>query len=133
MEKSMKSKCLIALLILISFLNVLTAQNISGKGNLYINPDTWNFGIIRGKKTVRRDFVIENKGKKNVTVTSLIEGCGCVSASLDKDTILPGKKAYLKVAYESDGVPYEFSKTINIVTDESDETIYSVTVKGEIR
>jgi hypothetical protein len=128
----MKKTGTLLLLFFVCTLPALSAQTVKQPVQLVIAKDTWNFGTIKINKTVKHTFIIENKGKSPITIEAVIEGCSCLSAELADKKILPGKKTQLKVTYEAGGAAGEITRTIQLVTDDTQEPVKTLHVLGEI-
>jgi hypothetical protein len=128
----MKNTIALFLIIASAAIPVMSAESAGQPVKLVIAHDTWNFGKIKANKTVKHTFIIENKGKSPVTIDAVIEGCSCLSAEIVDKKILPGKKTQLKVIYEAGGAAAKIKRTIQLVTDDTQEPVITANVIGEI-
>jgi hypothetical protein len=110
----------------------LSAQSALPSTNIVIDHDTWDFGKVKGEKTITHTFILENKGSTPVTVDTAIEGCPCLTADIADKTILPGKKTVLKVLYETGGVAGPVIRTIQLLTNDKTSLMYTLKVAGEV-
>lgn len=71
-----------------------------------------------GDEKVEVSYPVKNVGSQTVKVTSIETGCGCTSAQLSDQRLLPGEKGELKVVFKLEGRVGPQSKVITIKTDE---------------
>jgi len=80
----------------------------------------YDYGQINKGDNGECEFVFKNTGKADLILTNCRSSCGCTVPSWPKDPIAPGKKASIKVKYNTQRVG-QINKTItvesNAVTD----------------
>jgi len=73
-------------------------------------------------------FKFSNNGKKAVTVVGVKTSCGCTVAEMEKKSFAPGESGELKVTYKKPPEGTSGTKSILVVTDESNDNFYNLTV-----
>lgn len=66
---------------------------------------------------VTYNFKFKNVGRDTVAMTFARSGCGCVTASVPKEPILPGKTGVVTVSYDPEYRPGKFSKEIAVISN----------------
>jgi hypothetical protein len=124
-------------IVFVLLLIVIASLNVSAKGTakktapvIVLTETTWDFGKLPEGKILRRDVLITNKGNKTLEIESLIEGCGCLTVSIDKTKILPGKQAKMKVEYDSTGSSGEIERTVQIMSNDPKNPVLIYSIKG---
>lgn len=94
------------------------------------DKNTFDFGKIPQGKPVNVVFSFTNTGDKPLIVTNVSTPCGCTTPEYSKESILPGKKGYVKLTYNAanNGV---FNKTVTVYANTQPETI-GLTINGEV-
>ncbi len=75
-----------------------------------------------GEENVNLTFAFSNPTSKPVTITQIETSCGCTAASLEKKTYASGEKGKLDVTFDAKGASGVQQKTIQVMTDDSEET-----------
>lgn len=68
---------------------------------MYFKEDVYDAGKIKQGEKVKHTFVIENKGKSDLILESVIASCGCTVAKWDKKPVQSGKSAEIEVTFNS--------------------------------
>lgn len=103
------------LLLLITF-STLSAQEVNK--SVKFEKKIHDFGKISetaGKVSYR--FKFTNIGKDTVVMTFARSGCGCVTPSIPKNPVLPGKSDYVTVTFDPEYRPGKFSKEIAVISN----------------
>jgi rhodanese-related sulfurtransferase len=98
---------------------------VSGKMAMTLRPSEYEFGVIRKEGgIVETTFSLFNEGNKKVRIEEVSTSCGCTTARLPKEIILPGEAVIMEVTFdpnfhkEPEG---RFSRTIFLQTSEGIE------------
>ena len=111
-----------------NFGNQLSAQESTSIKFVTLVHDFGDFKEIDGK--VSYDFEFTNNGKTPLIVTNVNPSCGCTTPDWTKEPIAPGKKGYVKAAYDPKSRPGKFSKTITVTTNVDKPVV--LTIKGNV-
>lgn len=76
-----------------------------------------NFGAFdEDQGTVSCEFKFVNIGDEPVTVLAARASCGCTQPAYPREAVAPGDTAVITVAYNPEGRPGRFSKTVSVET-----------------
>lgn len=89
-----------------------------------------DFGKIPQGKPVSVVFNFTNSGNKPLIVTNVSTPCGCTAAEYSKESILPGKKGFVKLTYNA-SANGTFNKTVTVYSNTQPETT-GLTINGEV-
>jgi len=92
----------------------------------------YDFGKIKEKDGIATcRFTFKNEGKSPLIINQVQASCGCTTPSWSKDSVQPGQKGFVEAAYNPEGRPGPFLKTLTIL---SNATISSVNliIKGDV-
>lgn len=95
------------------------------------DKETHDFGIIPQGTPASYTFIVTNKGKTPLIITSATAGCGCTTPEWTKEPIKPGGKGYVKATYNA-ATPGTFTKAVTVTSNASRESV-SLTIKGEVK
>jgi hypothetical protein len=132
----MRAARLISMIMIFSAIGVSAKDAVKtgdGAAVISLSEKEWNFGSIPEGKQLRHVVVIINKGSKVLEIDSLIEGCSCLSASIDSEKIAPGKSARMTVDYDSAGSSGDIVRTVQILSNDPKNSVIEYTVKGNIQ
>ena len=87
---------------MIFLVSVLSLQAEERKSPVSFDRYEWNFGTIDpADGTVCHTFTFTNKSKSAVRIAKDIPSCDCIMAFYDDETVEPGGKAEVMIAYSS--------------------------------
>lgn len=100
---------------------------------LKIVPQWIDFGEIAlgDRKTIT--VMVENSGKKPVTVFRTVFTCSCLSGGMDPAPILPGRSEPLNITFTGTPGKRSYHTVASIVTDEEGPCRYDIGVDGKIQ
>jgi len=76
------------------------------------------------------EFVFKNTGKADLILTNCRSSCGCTVPEWPKDPIAPGKKAHIKVTYNTQRVG-AINKSITVESNATNNRVI-LTIKGNV-
>lgn len=124
----MKCKSYILALMLASAATAIANSNVQ-----WLNPD-YDFGAIAeadGVASGQLRFV--NSGDKPFSIISVHTSCGCTTANIPRDPILPGDTAVITVNYDPTGRPGKFEKKVTVnFSDEALSPRASLRIHGVV-
>mgnify|MGYP005846438385 CR=1 FL=1 len=91
-----------------------------------------NFGELEEGPKASVDFVFTNTGTKPLILTDVKASCGCTTPDWPKEPIAPGQTSKIKVEYNTQGRPGDFTKSITITSNESDQP-KMIYIKGKVK
>lgn len=91
-----------------------------------------DFGIIKEGVVVENVFKFSNTGKKDLEIKDVRSSCGCTVAQPNKKLFKPGESGELKVSFDSKNRSGRTSRTITLVTNDTVEEYYTLTIYAEI-
>lgn len=90
----------------------------------------YNFGTIKqSKNPAVHEFEYVNTSDRPLIINSVKASCGCTVSEYSKEPLLPGKKSFVKVSYNTVNRPGAFKKNINVSTSHGDKTLV---IKGNV-
>ncbi len=89
---------------------------------------THDFGAVTEGAVPTYTFILTNEGEAPLTLTDVRPGCGCTTPSFTTDPVGPGGTGEIVVAYNSEGRPGPFRKSIRVTAEMGEqrltETLY---------
>ncbi|RPI18346.1 MAG: DUF1573 domain-containing protein [Ignavibacteriae bacterium] len=79
---------------------------------------------IRGKEVVH-EIQFKNSGDEGLKINSVVTTCGCSSALLSKDSLLPGETGSIKFTFNGSGFG-EVQKNVNVSTNEKEYNNHTI-------
>ncbi len=129
-------KKVFSLLLVMSFIFAVTAQDTKVKSKKVKEPEitfeslTHDYGnILQGDNGVC-EFVFKNTGKADLILTNCRSSCGCTVPEWPKDPIRPGKKASIKVKYNTQRIG-AINKTITVESNAVNNRVV-LSIKGNV-
>ena len=89
-----------------------------------------DYGNITQGDNGECEFVFKNTGKADLILTNCRSSCGCTVPSWPKDPIPPGKKAVIKVKYNTNRVG-AINKTITVESNATNNRVV-LSIKGNV-
>jgi hypothetical protein len=119
-----------AIAFIITFVFIPTSI-LAQTGSVTFTKTTHDFGQVNEGTTPVYTFEFTNSGTKPVKLLAVNPSCGCTTPEYSKAAVAPGKKGFIKVAYDTNGRPGIIDKSIAIQTDGNPEWI-SLYIKGMV-
>ena len=127
-------KKVFSLLVILAFVMGAMAQNDAEKPNKKVKTPEITFetlvhdyGQINQGDNGECEFVFKNTGKAELILTNCRSSCGCTVPSWPKDPIPPGKKASIKVKYNTQRIG-QINKTITVESNAvNDRVVLKIT------
>ncbi|NWF90995.1 MAG: DUF1573 domain-containing protein [Ignavibacteriaceae bacterium] len=115
--------------------NVISAINSTEevkKPRIFLPEINHNFGKVKEGAVVSHVFKIVNKGKATLEILEVKTSCGCTAALLNNKKIEPGKEGTLKVDLDTKNRSGQLSRTITILSNDSEQQNRVLTISAEI-
>ncbi len=114
--------------------NILVDENkANASGALLYLPETqFNFGKVKEGTTVSHTFELVNKGSDVLNIKDIRTSCGCTAALVSSSTLKPGEKGTLKVDLDTKGRQGKMSRTISIMSNDSEQSTKVITIYAEV-
>lgn len=93
---------------------------------------SYDFGSIREGDIREHAFLIQNEGKRKLTITGTVASCGCASASVRKNTLAPGEETFLDVKFDSKGYSGAVTQFVYVNTDDVDNPALKFIIKAVV-
>lgn len=113
--------------------NILTEQNDKPSGALlYLPENQFNFGQVKEGTTVSHTFELMNRGTDVLNIKDIRTSCGCTAALVSSSQLKPGEKGTLKVDLDTKGRQGKMSRTISIMSNDSEQSTKVITIYAEV-
>ena len=104
----------------------------SGAGRLTFDAETHAFGSFREGQPAEVTFRFTNTGTEPVTLADVQASCGCTTPRYTTDPVAPGGTGEIVVAYDSQGRPGPFEKTITLAADGATPRVTTLRISGTV-
>lgn len=123
-------KRLIAILALLPTL--LGAASAQKTAKMVFDTYTHDFGNIKeADGDVSCTFTFRNEGTLPLVINSVGVSCGCTTPQFNKEPLMPGKSAEMKITFDPTNRPGQFEKAINILSNDPRRNI-RLTITGNV-
>jgi hypothetical protein len=118
------------LIILVSFL--FFTFILSAQPKLNFKSVEYDFGSIKEDKGLATTvFEFTNSGDQPLILNNVKATCGCTTPEWTQDPIAPGKSGTIKVSYNPQNRPGQFTKNVNVFSN-SEPSVVVLTIKGTV-
>ncbi|MDR4509861.1 MAG: DUF1573 domain-containing protein [Candidatus Brocadiaceae bacterium] len=93
---------------------------------------SYDFGEIYTDETVKHVFKFKNIGNGELIIEKVKSSCGCTAALISKKTLKKGEEGEVDVTYRSGKYPGKANKTISVYSNDPENIIKKLTIKGNI-
>ncbi|MEM1043747.1 MAG: DUF1573 domain-containing protein [Bacteroidota bacterium] len=90
---------------------------------LAFTATTHDFGVLQEGEAPTYTFAFENEGRAPLTLTAVRPSCGCTTPSFTTEAVAPGGTGEIVVAYDSEGRPGPFRKSVRVTAEAGGETL----------
>jgi hypothetical protein len=92
----------------------------------------YDFGKVKEDKgLVSTVFEFKNKGNQPLILNNVKATCGCTTPEWTQDPVAPGKSGSIKVSYNPQNRPGQFTKNVNVFSN-SEPSVVVLTIKGTV-
>src|SRR5690554_3666071 len=91
---------------------------------------TIDYGAIKQGEDGTRVFEVTNTGNAPLIISNATGSCGCTVPEWPKEPVLPGRKAEIKVHYDTNRLG-SFTKTVTVVSNSPNNTDV-LQIKGNV-
>ncbi len=102
-----------------------------GSAIIDFDKTEYNFGTIKQGEVVEGTFLVSNKGKVDLIITSAKASCGCTVPEWPKDPIKPGESSEIKFKFDSKGKKGTQNKSITIKSN-AEKVSQVLRIKGKV-
>ncbi|MEM0941090.1 MAG: DUF1573 domain-containing protein [Bacteroidota bacterium] len=92
------------------------SESLTGP-KIYFTETSFDFGDINQGDKVEHTFEFENTGNEPLILSDVRTTCGCTAPEWPREPIAPGKKAKLKVVFNSTGKMGVQNKVITVMSN----------------
>ncbi|MFC5271669.1 DUF1573 domain-containing protein [Adhaeribacter terreus] len=110
---------------------MLASVNTFAQGVLKFESENHDFTKVTEGTIATHEFKFKNTGDKPLVISNVQASCGCTTPDWTKEPVMPGKTGFVKAAYNSNGRPGVFNKSIT-VTSNGTEPTKVLTIKGDV-
>ncbi len=128
-------KILILLVLFIGLVNATFAQDtkvetVNGP-KMSLAADVVDYGTIERGADPLRTVDFTNTGTEPLVIKNARGSCGCTVPTWPKEPVMPGETATIEIRYDTKRVG-NISKTVKVTTNEKDDNVHVIRVKGKI-
>ena len=112
--------------------STLSFSNAQVSNDFNFPVDKFDFGIVTEGEVATHTFEFINAGKDTILLKAenVRASCGCTTPSFSTEAILPGQKGSITAAFNSQGRPGIFQKTITVYY--KDQVAKMLNIKGVV-
>ncbi len=96
----------------------LTSEELANAPVVSFNTMSHDFGNIKPGESVEYEFILQNRGKRDLIVRDIKSSCECTEVSPAKKIIGPNESIPVKVVFKSEGKRGRQNKAITVITND---------------
>lgn len=112
---------------------VPTGQSMTGSSKIAITSPSFNFGTVSEGTVVEHEFKFKNVGQGNLIIQRVVPSCGCTAVASSTEPVIPGGESSIKASLDTSGMDGERSKSIQIYTNDPDNTTFNLSLQGVVQ
>ncbi len=98
---------------------------------MVLDAEEFNFGKLDVREDGRHEFLLTNRGDRNLTLHSGSTSCSCTVSEIKDGILAPGQSTKVLVSWKSKDRPGPFQQSVSIVTNDPLRPEVTLTIKGE--
>lgn len=91
-----------------------------------------DYGTIKESGYAHCEFEFSNTGNAPLEIRRVTASCGCTTPDYPKAPIAPGAKGIIKVAYNTNGWPGPFNKSITVYSNATANPVIMLSIRGTV-
>lgn len=105
---------------------------VAGGAEITFEKETHQFGNVKQHSDVSTEFSFTNTGTEPLVISNVKPTCGCTVPTWPREPILPGKKAVIKVSYDSKRLG-PINKSVTVSSNAATDPSMALRIKGNIQ
>ncbi|NNF58558.1 MAG: DUF1573 domain-containing protein [Rhodothermaceae bacterium] len=118
--------------LLVFFALTLAITRAQAQGVLTFDTLEHDFGAMAEGETPTHTFVFTNTGDQPVRLAAVRPSCGCTTPEYTTDPVAPGTQGEIVVAYNSQGRPGDFRKSIAVEAEGAEPRLTTLRITGMV-
>jgi len=110
----------------------LTPEELTTAPSISFNTMSHDFGNLKQGDRVEYEFIIQNRGKRDLIIRDVKTQCGCTVVSPAKKVISPNESVPVKVIFNSTGKRGRQNKTITVITNDPRRPTNILRISGNV-
>lgn len=111
---------------------LLAAPVASAQGRLAFEAERHDFGQLGEGSVATHAFRFTNTGDAPLTLAEVEAACGCTTPSFTTEAVGPGETGVVEVAYDSEGRPGPFERTVRVVASGAEPHALTLRIAGTV-
>ncbi|MDA3865307.1 MAG: DUF1573 domain-containing protein [Salinivirgaceae bacterium] len=111
----------------------LTKEEMANAPKIVFEENTFDFNTITQGEVVEHKYTFKNEGKSDLIIRKVHASCGCTAIAPPKEAIKPGESSSIEMKFNSRGKLNRQHKTIRIYSNDPDNSVLTLVVKGEVK
>lgn len=111
----------------------LTAEERANAPKISFEELNFDFGTLTEGETITHEYKFKNEGKTDLIIRKVHASCGCTAVAPPKEAIKPGESSSIKVVFNSRGKMNKQHKTVRIYSNDPDNSITTLVIRGEVK
>lgn len=112
---------------------VFLLPSLAFSQGLFLEADTYNFGVVSEGRKVKHNFVFFNKSKSPISIIDVVASCGCTVGEVSKKVLEPSERGVLGVTFDTEGFWGRKSKVVQMLTNDPQQEVYEFKLDGQVR
>ncbi|MBI5540990.1 MAG: DUF1573 domain-containing protein [Bacteroidia bacterium] len=110
----------------------LTPEQRANAPKANFETKEFNFNTIKEGESASFEYKLTNDGKSDLIIRKVKASCGCTAVTPSETVIKPGKSTTIKTTFNSAGKPGKQNKTINVITNDPDNSNITLRISGDV-
>ncbi|MCB0317664.1 MAG: DUF1573 domain-containing protein [Bdellovibrionales bacterium] len=112
--------------------SALAEEDETQAPKIKITEPVFDFGTVTQGSKVEHSFNLVNEGNADLQIQRVIPSCGCTASTASKDVLAPGEEGMIETSFDTTGFSGSKTKTVRVYTNDIDNPIIMLSLKGEI-
>lgn len=111
----------------------LTSEDLLNAPSASFNTSVFDFGTIKSdSEPVAFDFILANKGRRDLKIRKISASCGCTAIAPDKTVIGPGSVARITAVFSPSGQGGLQKKAVTVITNDPKRSKSILWIEGNV-
>ncbi len=110
----------------------LTPEELATAPKVHFSSKTFDFGTISNDKPAEYEFILTNKGQRNLIIRKVRASCGCTVVHPQKNTLAPGESTGITARFNPSGRKGNQKKSISVVTNDPKQAKTILWIQGTV-
>lgn len=105
----------------------------SGQPELKIDPNAYDFGVVKEGAVLTHAFVFKNTESETITIKEVNTSCACATPKVSANTVKPGEEISIEITFDTKGYSGKKKRHLFVHTDSKKNSLVIFEIQADVQ